>query len=161
MNAPVPVKQAQTAPAQRAAFNMFGSLQREIDRLFEDFAPGFTPAFASRSFADVKCRMDLAETRDGFELTVELPGLEEKDVDVFFADGVLTISGEKRFDSEEKDKTYRFVERGYGSFSRSIQLFDGVKAEDIKASMAKGVLKVAIPAPAKVQAKKIAVKPAA
>ena len=152
----VPVKQAAAAPS-RPTFNVFGSLQREIDRLFEDF----TPAFAGRGLVDVRCKMDLAETKDGFELAVELPGLEEKDVDVSVSDGMLTVSGEKKFETEQKDKTYRFVERSYGAFSRSIQLPEGVRAEQIKATMSKGVLKVAIPAPAKPEAKKIQVQAAA
>ena len=153
----VPVKQGALA-AMRPAFSAFGSLQREIDRLFEDFSPSLS---FGRGLADIKARMDLAETKDGLELTVELPGLEEKDVEVQISDGVLTVSGEKTFESERKDKTYRFVERGYGSFSRSVELPPGVKAEDIKASMNKGVLKVSIPTPAKPEPKKIEVKPAA
>jgi HSP20 family protein len=156
MGAPVPVKQG-AAGSMRPFTNVFGSLQREIDRLFDDFNPNFP----MRGEAEVKCRMDLAETKDGLELTVEMPGLDEKDVDVSIGDGLLTVSGEKKFESEQKDKSYRFIERGYGAFSRSIPLPEGVKAEDIKASMAKGVLKVSIPTPTKAQPKKIEVKPAA
>jgi HSP20 family protein len=150
----IPVKQAALA----RPLNVFGSLQREIDRLFEDFSPHFA---TGRGQVDVKCKMDLAETKDGLELTVELPGLEEKDVDVSVADGMLTISGEKKFETEQKDRHYHFVERGYGAFSRAVPLPQGVEADQIKASMSKGVLKVAIPTPAKPQAKKIEVKPAA
>ncbi|MGA0601361.1 Hsp20/alpha crystallin family protein [Caulobacter sp. KR2-114] len=155
MNAPanVPVKQAAVAATPFA--NVFGSLQREIDRLFEDFSPGFP---VGRAGADVRCKMDLAETKDGLELTVELPGLEEKDVNVSVADGVLTVSGEKNVESEQKDKNYHFVERGYGSFSRSIAVPEGVQPDQIKASLAKGVLKVTIPTPAKTEPKKIAVQ---
>jgi len=150
----VPVKQAAPARTAFPALNMFGSLQREIDRLFDDFAP----SFGGRPVVDVKTRMDLAETKDGLELTVELPGLEEKDVDVRVTDGLLTVSGEKKFESEEKDKSYHFIERGYGSFSRSVQLPEGVQADAVKATMNKGVLKVVIPTPAKPEAKKIEVK---
>ena len=77
--------------------------------------------------------MDLAETKDGLELTVELPGLEEKDVDVSVSDGLLTVSGEKKIESERQDKNYQFIERSYGSFSRAIALPEGVKADQIKA----------------------------
>jgi HSP20 family protein len=156
-SAQVPVKQGAPVPTRHFP-HVFGSLQREIDRLFDDFSPAFTP---TRTMAEIKAKMDLAETPAGLELTVELPGLEEKDIDVSVADGVLTVSGEKKFESEQKDKNYRFVERGYGSFSRSIRLPESVKTDDIKASMSKGVLKVTIPTPAKAQAKKIEVKPAA
>jgi HSP20 family protein len=155
MNAPanIPVRQAAAQPAPFAS--VFGSLQREIDRLFEDFTPVFATSRPGGS--DVRCKMNLAESKDGLELTVELPGLEEKDVNVSIADGVLTVSGEKKFESETKDKNYHFVERGYGSFSRSITLPDGVKADQIKASLAKGVLKVTAPTPAKQEPKKIAI----
>ena len=87
--------------------------------MFEDFAPSSWPG---AKLIDVRCKMNLAETKDGLELTVELPGLEEKDVNIEISDGVLTVSGEKEFESEQKDKNYRMVERGYGSFSRSIEL---------------------------------------
>jgi|WetSurMetagenome_2_1015567.scaffolds.fasta_scaffold05269_7 HSP20 family protein len=157
MDSPVPVKHG-AASATRPFTSVFGSLQREIDRLFEDFTPSFPTL---RGEAEVKCRMDLAETKDGLELTVEAPGLDEKDVEVSVGDGVLTVSGEKKFETEQKDKSYRFIERGYGAFSRSIALPEGVKAEDIKASMAKGLLKVFIPTPAKAEPKKIEVKPSA
>jgi HSP20 family protein len=158
MDAPtqVPVKQGAAAPT-RPMFNVFGSLQREIDRLFEDFTPGFG---AGRGLADVKAKMDLAETKDGLELTVELPGLEEKDVNVTVSDGLLTVSGEKKVESERKEQNYHLVERGYGSFSRSVALPSGVKADQIKASMNKGVLKVVVPTPAKPEPQKIEVKAA-
>jgi HSP20 family protein len=141
---------------------MLGSLQREIDRLFDDFSPGFFGRDGGffgrdRGVEPVKARMDLAETKDGFELTVELPGLDEKEVDLAIADGVLTVSGEKSFGAEDNNRNYHFVERGYGAFSRSIALPDGVIAANIKATMNKGVLTVAIPAPPKVTPQKVAV----
>jgi len=157
MTAQVPVKQGAAVQA-RPFSTVFGSLQREIDRLFDEFTPAFA---AGRGPADLKCKMDLAETKDGLELTIELPGMDEKDVEVSIADGLLTVSGEKKFESERKDKTYHFVERGYGSFARTVQLPPEVKPQDIHASMSKGVLKVVVPTPAKPEAKKIEVKVAA
>ena len=151
----VPVKKTSAVPVP--FFNVFAPLQREIDRVFEDFTPGF---WTGASAADVRCKMNLAETKQGLELTFELPGLEEKDVNVEISDGTLTVSGEKKFESEQKDKNYRVVERGYGSFSRSVELPAGVKADQIKAELAKGVLTVTIPAAPKAEPKKIAVKAA-
>jgi len=155
MNVPakIPVQQAAMAPT-RPAVGMFGSLQREIDRLFDDFSPAMSLV---RGPAEVRCKMDLAETKDGLELTVELPGLEEKDIEVKAADGMLTISGEKKFETERTDKNYYFAERGYGAFSRSVDLPPGVMTDQIKATLDKGVLKVMIPTPAKPEAKKIEV----
>jgi HSP20 family protein len=140
----------------------FLSLQREIDRLFEDFTRGFAtmPSFTGGNGA-LMPSTDVTETDKEIEITAELPGLEEKDVQVNLADGVLTIRGEKKAEKEEKERNYRLVERSYGSFERSITLPDGVKAEDVKASIAKGVLSVKVPKPAPAQARKIEVKSAA
>ncbi|MGH3426604.1 MAG: Hsp20/alpha crystallin family protein [Mycobacteriales bacterium] len=149
----LPVKKT-TPFAPAPFFNAFAPLQREIDRVFEDFTPGF---WTGARLADVHCKMNLAETKTGFELTFELPGLEEKDVNVEIADGVLTVSGEKTFDTERKDKTYRTVERGYGAFSRSVELPAGARPDQIKAELAKGVLTVTVPTAPKAEPKKIAI----
>ena len=103
----------------------------------------------------------MVESDREIQITAELPGLEEKDVQVNVADNVLTIKGEKSAQKEEKDKNYRLVERSYGSFSRSIELPTGVDSGAIKASISKGVLTVVIPKPAPTQVKKIDVKAAA
>jgi HSP20 family protein len=105
--------------------------------------------------------MDVTETAKEIEITAELPGLEEKDVQINVADNVLTIRGEKKAEKEEKEKNYRLVERSYGAFERTLELPEGVNADAIKANIAKGVLKVIIPKPEPAQAKKIEVKPAA
>src|SRR6185437_1720534 len=94
-------------------------------------------------------------TKDGLELTAEMPGLKEKDVQVVLSDGVLTISGEKRAEHEQKDKGYRFVERSYGSFSRSVELPDDIDPAKIKATIGDGVLKVVAPRRAKAEPQKI------
>ena len=143
--------------------NPFMSLQREVDRLFDDFTRGF-PAFYSAGAAgaaELLPSVDVTETDKQIEITAELPGLEEKDVQVNVADNVLTIRGEKKAEKEEKDKTFRLVERSYGSFVRSLELPEGVNADAIKASIDKGVLKVTVPKPAPAQVKKIDVKTAA
>jgi len=138
----------------------FMSLQREIDRLFDDFTRGF-PTLSGNGANALVPSMDVTETDKEIEITAELPGLEEKDVQVNVADNLLTIRGEKRAEREQKDKNYRLVERSYGSFERTLELPDGVNADAIKANISKGVLKVSIPKPAPAQAKKIDVKSAA
>lgn len=142
--------------AIRREFNPFSLLQQEIDRLFDGFSRAASPqpAMALPS-------MDISETEKAIEITAELPGLEEKDVQLNVVDNVLTIRGEKRNEREEKDKEYHLIERTYGSFARSVELPSGVKADDIKAEISKGVLKVTVPKPAASQVKKIEVKPAA
>ena len=104
---------------------------------------------------------DVTESEKEIRITAELPGLEEKDVKVELVDNVLTISGEKKAEKEEKNDNRYVVERSYGSFSRSVELPDGIKPEDIKASMAKGVLTVTLPKPAQAASKRIEVKAAA
>ena len=140
--------------------NAFMSLQHEIDRLFDDFTRGF-PALSTGGTAELLPKLDVTETDKQIEITAEMPGLEERDVQVNLADNVLTIRGEKKAEKEEKDKTYRLVERSYGSFVRSLELPEGVNADAIKASIDKGVLKVTVPKPAPAQVKKIDVKAAA
>ena len=141
----------------RPGSNPFFALQQEIDRLFEGFTRGFA-GFPSR---DVMPSMDLSETDKEIEITAELPGLEEKDIQLNVADNVLTIRGEKKNEREETKKDYHLVERSYGSFTRTVQLPDGVNPDSIKAVMSKGVLKVTVPKPAPAQTKKIDVKTAA
>jgi HSP20 family protein len=137
----------------------FMSLQREIDRLFDDFTRGF-PAFAGSGTPALMPNMDVTETDKEIEITAELPGLEEKDVQINVSDNLLTIRGEKKAEKEQKDKNYRLVERSYGSFERTLELPDGVNLDGIKANISKGVLKVTVPKPAPAQAKKIEVKSA-
>jgi len=139
--------------------NPFISLQREIDRLFDDFTSGF-PTFGNGK-TEMLPSMDVSETDKEIEITAELPGLEEKDVQINVADNLLTIRGEKKAEKEETDKNYRLIERSYGSFERTLQLPDGVNADAIKATIAKGVLKVTVPKSAPAQVKKIDVKAAA
>ncbi len=104
--------------------------------------------------------VDLAEKEGEYEITAELPGLDEKDVEVRLANGALTISGEKKAEREEKDKDYHFSERRYGSFKRSFRVPDGVDADKIEASFEKGVLKVKLPKSAQAveNSKKIDIK---
>jgi HSP20 family protein len=143
--------------AVTAGYHPFASLQREIDRLFEDFTRGF-PAMRTQ---DLMPSVDVSETDKEIEITAELPGLEEKDVQINVADNVLTIKGEKKAEKEQKDKNYRLVERSYGAFERSLELPAGVNPDQIQASIAKGVLTVKVPKPAPAQTKKIDVKAAA
>ena len=145
-------------PVARQDTNPFAFLQQEIDRLFDGFGRNF-PAFAGSNA--VMPRMDVSETDKSIEVVAELPGLEAKDVQLNLADNVLTIRGEKKSEREEKQKDYHLVERSFGSFARSVQLPDGVKAEDVTAEIAKGVLKVTVKKPAPKQSKQIEIKTAA
>jgi len=142
------------------ADNPFLSLQGEIDRLFDDFTRGF-PSLGNGGMTNLMPTMDVSETDKEIEITAELPGLQDKDVQINVADNILSIRGEKKAEKEQKDKNYRLVERSYGSFERSLTLPEGVNTDAIKATIDRGVLKVVVPKPAPAQSKKIEVKSAA
>jgi len=130
-------------------FSPFGALQHEIDRVFDNFTTwrgdglAFTPS------------MEVTETDKAIEVSTELPGIDEKDVDISLANDVLTIRGEKKAEKEEKSKSYRLIERSYGSFERSLALPPGIDAGAIKAKMDKGILKITLPKPPAAQSQKI------
>ncbi|HLH11284.1 MAG TPA: Hsp20/alpha crystallin family protein [Methylovirgula sp.] len=149
-----------------ASLAPFASLQHEIDRLFDDFGRNFFdfgrsfPGLPSLRSADFVPRMNVSETDKMIEISAELPGLEEKDVDINFADDMLTIRGERKEEKEEKDKDYKIFERSYGAFARSVALPPGTDPNKIKANIDKGVLKVTVEKPTPKVAKKIDVKAA-
>lgn len=120
-----------------------GWLREEIDRLFDDFAFSRAPrsifSFPGLA-AEPKPAVELIEKGDGYLMSVELPGLADKDVDIELADGILTISGEKHDERESKDSGYLISERSYGAFRREFTLPNDVDAETLKAKMNDGVL---------------------
>jgi HSP20 family protein len=140
----------------RPEFGMFGTLQREIDRLFDDFARGF----GGHGNGQLVPNIDVTETDKVIEVAAELPGLERKDVDISLEDDVLIIRGEKTAKQERKDekKNYHVTERSHGAFYRLIQPPPGIDPSSVQATMSNGVLKVTIPKPARSAAKKIEVK---
>lgn len=157
-----------------ATLRPFESLRREIDRLFEDFAWGSWRAPFRRALFDVEPflrgelkwgkvpAVDVADTATNYEITAELPGLDEKDIEVKFSNGTLTIRGQKKEEKEEKKKDYYLSERHYGSFQRSFTVPDGADPEKIEAEFRNGVLTVTLPKTAEAQkrVKKIEVKKA-
>jgi HSP20 family protein len=162
-----------SAPASERDFMPFESLRREIDRLFDDFRPfgwrlgGRRPnldadmPFARRAFA-INPAFDLAERDKEYEITAELPGIDEKNVEIRLSNHMLTVRGEKSDAKEEKDKDYYLSERRFGSFQRSFQIPEGVDPEHIEAVFAKGFLTIHLPktAEARQSEKKIPVKAA-
>lgn len=139
----------------------FASLRQEIDQLFDDFGRGFMSFPSLTTAHGLIPRMDVSETDKTVVMTVELPGLEEKDVEINFVDDVLSIRGEKKSEKEEKDKNYHLVERRYGAFARSVTLPTGTDPASIKATIEKGILKVTAEKPAAKVVQKIEVKTAA
>jgi len=122
-----------------------GWLRDEIDRLFDDFP--FTRsgrslfAFPSLS-GDTEPAVELVEKDNGYRLTVEVPGMSEKDLDVEFAEGVLTVSGEKHKESETKESGYLISERSYGSFRRQVTLPADIDPDTLQGKVRDGVLRL-------------------
>jgi HSP20 family protein len=104
--------------------------------------------------------VDIVEKEKQYEVTAELPGMDEKNIDVKYADDILTIKGEKSEEKEEREKDYYLSERRFGSFHRSFRVPAGVEADKIEASFKNGVLTVILPKSAEAQKseKKIAIK---
>jgi len=171
--AQTPVEVKKTTPAR--APDVWHSFRSEMDRLFDRFSGGFglpafrrmsdvEPAWGSESaFSFTAPAVDVTEDDKTYKITAELPGLEEKNIDVTVSGDMLTIKGEKSYEKDEKDKNRYMSERAYGSFQRSFLLPDGVERDKIAADLAKGVLTITLPKTAAAQKpqKKIAVKAAA
>jgi HSP20 family protein len=150
------------------------TLRDQIDRLFEDFGPSnrfpMPPRtlrdlqlFAPDSFSTWSPSIDVAEKDTEYEVTADLPGIDEKNVELHVANGVLTIKGEKEDRKEETKADYVLSERRFGSFERRLPLPDGIDPDKITATMKKGVLVVTLPKTTEAQKpqKKIEVKSAA
>ena len=138
----------------------FDSFRLEMDRLMENFFHGFdTRHFGRRSDSFVP-QIDVVDTDKEIKISAELPGLDEKDIEVSLTREALTIRGEKREEKEEKGKDYYRSERSYGSFTRTIPLPAEVDADKVAASFKKGVLTVKLPKTKQAisETKKVAIK---
>jgi HSP20 family protein len=137
-----------TTPAKAVAKNPstevspIGWIRNEIDRLFEDFGRPARSMFFNPPLTAPVAALELSEGKEEYKLSAELPGLSEDDVDIAVADGVLTISGEKKEEKERKENGYLMSERRYGSFRREIALPGDVDPNAIKAKFKNGVLSV-------------------
>ncbi len=146
--------------------NPFALMRREMDRLIDSFSHDWgglswaSPASLPGSFLSPK--VDVAETEKGLEISAELPGIDQKDIDLDLTDGILTLKAEHEEEKEKKDekKHYHLVERSHGSFMRRFAVPFEPDPDNVQASFDKGVLKVMVPrsAAAKKSVKKIAIK---
>jgi HSP20 family protein len=169
-----PVKAEEKKIDRPAEWRPFESLRREIDRLFEDFQVGPRRSPFGRSVFDLEPfwrgemsfgkspAVDVVNKEKAYEITAELPGMDESNIDVKVSDGTLTIKGEKKEEKEEKKKDYYLSERRYGSFQRAFAVPDGVDTDKIDAQFKNGVLTVTLPKTPEAQKseKKIAIKKA-
>ena len=133
-----------------------GTIQNEMNRLFNTFFE--TPGSGNGTHSTLRRwipAMDLVETEDDFVLRADLPGLNEADVKIELDDNVLTVSGERKAEHEERKEGYYRVERSSGTFSRSLTLPEGVDPSAVKASFDRGVLEVRIPKPEQRKPRKV------
>ncbi len=173
--AKVPVKAGEGKGTEKAALparHPFDNLRREVNRLFEDFGYDTWLSPFRRSIFDVEPlwrreltlgavpAVDIVEKDGAYEVTADVPGFDEKNIEVKVVNGSLAIKGERKSEKEEKKKDYYLSEREFGSFERSFSLPDGVDTDKIEASLKKGVLTVTLPKKPEAQkpAKKIEVK---
>jgi HSP20 family protein len=129
------------------------TLREAVNRLFEE---SFVPSAPARG-AGFAPALDLSETADAYMIEMAVPGMKAEDLNVGFENGVLTISGEVKQDSENKERNYHRIERRFGRFSRSVSLPASVRADAIEAKLESGVLHLNIPKAEEVKPRKITI----
>ena len=150
-------------PAGREGEHPIYSLHRAMDQLFDQFFGNFerlpfgTPEGWTGPFSP---QVNMAESDKDIRVTAELPGMDEKDIDISISKNTLTIKGEKKEEKEEEEKDYYYAERSFGAFRRVISLPCEIDTKKVDASFKKGVLTITLPkiVPSEAEVKKISVK---
>jgi HSP20 family protein len=151
--ASLPVHSTGRASPKRAFHGPFGQLHQEMDQLFDNFFSGFglSPSGAQGPFAGaltdrlLKPTLDIGANDKEYAISIEVPGVEQKDIKIEIADNTLTIRGEKKQEKEEKEKNYYRMERSYGAFQRVLSLPEDADQDSIKAKFKNGVLNITMP----------------
>ncbi len=138
----IPWNRSKAAPLSRFEDEggPFLALHREMNRLFDDFFRGFDLPVGGSAWSSAWPQVDVSDSGKEIKITAELPGLDEKDVELALQNGVLTIRGEKRAESDGP----QYRERWHGSFQRSLQLGDDIDPDKVSASFKKGLLTVTV-----------------
>jgi HSP20 family protein len=131
-------------------------MRSEMDRLWEAFFQGRPRRRTDEG--EWLPSVDVSETKNDLVVKAELPGMDPKDIDISLSDGHLIIRGEKKQEREEKEEDYHFIERSYGSFTRSVQLPKQVNRDKINASYKNGILKVVLPKSEEAKTKEIKIR---
>lgn len=169
MNSIIPLrKKVEAVELARDVDFPLETLHRELHELFDSFFEDFgSPQWMTRRPIEHGARelspsFDVTESADAVQVLAELPGLDEKDIEVTLDGHTLIVRGEKRQDKEEKKKTYHLVERSFGQFQRVVPLPQGIDKDKIKAKFSRGVLDITIPKTeeARAERKKISVNAA-
>lgn len=166
----IPVMQKGAYPAGANSYSPLNQLHTELDRAFDQMWSNFgrhspfqeggslLPEFNTSGF--LKPSLDIKETNNAFEISVEIPGVEEKDIELSLDGDTLTIKGEKHQEKKEEKDNYHRVERAYGSFQRLLSLPENANGDEIKASFKNGLLLITLPKsePAKPAGRKIEIE---
>lgn len=149
----VPWKNAksQTPATREDFFDPFVTFRREMDRMFEDFFGGGALRPAQAGWQTLTPAVGIDETDKEVMISAELPGVSDKDVEVSLAGDILTIKGEKRAEQEKRNGDSYYMERRFGSFSRSVRLPFEVHDREVDAKFKDGVLTIRVPKPAEMQ----------
>ena len=156
----IPFKKSETA-LQRRMGDFFSPLQRDMNRLMEDFFTSFPSINIESSLPSIATPwVNVSENEKNYTVTAELPGVQEKDIEISVSEGDLQIKGEKEVSKEEKENGFITMERSYGSFYRSIPFATEIDEQNVKAHLKDGVLTVTVPkAPEAIKkAKKISIQ---
>ena len=136
-------------------FRQFERMKRNFDQLWDSF---FGRELEGRIQGEWIPSLDLAETDNELVVKAELPGMDSKNIDISLSDGMPTIKGQKKQEKEEKELDYHFMERSYGSFTRSIQLPKQIQREKISASYKNGLLRITLPKSEEAKKKEVKIK---
>jgi len=136
-------------------FRELEKMRTDMDRLWETFLEGRPKV---RELGGWGPSIDVSETKNDLVVKAELPGMDPKDIDISLNDGYLTLRGEKKQEREEKEENYHYIERSYGSFTRSVQLPKEVKRDKITASYKNGILKITLPKSEEAKKKEVKIK---
>ena len=136
-------------------FRELGNLQTQMNRLIQDFGRGSNDELMTTGFVPA---VDVYEDEQHVTLNLEVPGLDEKDIDIRLENNQLTVRGERRFENEQKEENFHRIERRYGSFSRSFTLPNTVDTDNVNANYVNGVLKIQLAKRAEAKPKQIKVE---
>jgi len=135
-------------------FREFNTLQNQMNRLFQDFGRGSQDELMTSGFVPA---VDVYEDEHSLVLNLEVPGLDEKDIDISLENNQLTVRGERHFEKEQKEENFHRIERRYGNFSRSFTLPNTVDSDKVQANYENGVLKITLAKRAEAKPKQIKV----
>ncbi len=143
----LPWSRKTTSPAKKTEVSPVAELHSRMNNLFNSFFDEnrFWPELGRNGKDSFMPCFEISETAKNIEITAEIPGVEEKDIDVSLDGGILTVKGEKKSEHDEKNKDYHITERSYGSFQRSFAMPEGIDSSKIDAKFKNGVLKISLP----------------